>query len=68
MTQADSFTTLQKRKYVCAPSAFLEPAIVVWVLDEFLSPALPQSLPTGNADQQEAPVMTGVQRRHVTVA
>lgn len=44
MTQGDSFTTAPKEK-VCEPRASLEPAIVVWFLDELLSPALPQFLP-----------------------
>lgn len=56
---------LQKRKSVHEPRVSLEPAIVVWALDELLSPALPQSLPTDNATHHGAPVMTGVQGKHV---
>lgn len=56
---------LQKRKSVREPRASLEPAIVIWALEELLSPALPQSLLTGNAAHHGALVMTGVQGRRV---
>lgn len=67
LTQCDSLTTDAEEKARPLPWCISGTSHVFWVLDTFLSSAPPRSLPMGNTAHHEAPVMSGMQGRQVTM-